>query len=77
MERGWRWCKHNRMLAGLMVSSGFLLIAVAVVSTLWAVVSEEAKRSAEASRQEVESAALRFRYGGGDGRMETERHFAY
>jgi hypothetical protein len=36
-ERAWRWCRRNPLSAALAASTALLLIAVAVVSTVFAV----------------------------------------
>jgi WD40 repeat protein/serine/threonine protein kinase len=60
MERVWRWCRRNRLVATLFASVATLLTAVAIVSIVAAVnlrraahVSEDLRVKAEDSRQEA------------------------
>jgi eukaryotic-like serine/threonine-protein kinase len=61
LERGWRWCRRNRLAASLCVAIGVALVAASVVSVLFAIHSERARRDisyeqAETARERDEKA---------------------
>jgi hypothetical protein len=65
LERGWRWCRRNPVLAGSLGATAAALVAVAVISAVSAVKQAEAR--IESSRQLKESnrrlAALNYERG--------------
>jgi len=50
LERGWRWCRRNPVVAGLVGAVGLLLVLVAVVASIGFV--QQAVQRAEAKRQQ-------------------------
>src|SRR5262249_15521713 len=53
LERAWRWCRRNPVVAGLLVLVGLLLVAGTTVSTLFAVAAAEKAEDAEASARKA------------------------
>lgn len=59
VERGWRWCQRNPVVAGLLTATAIILIAATGVSGYFAVVAEERAQFAtqETSRANDQAAA--------------------
>jgi WD40 repeat protein len=46
-EKAWRWCRRNRVQAGLLATAASLLIGLAVVSVAWGLAQQEKARWAD------------------------------
>ncbi|HEX3148882.1 MAG TPA: protein kinase [Gemmataceae bacterium] len=57
IERAWRWCRRNPLVANLMVAVAVLLIAGTAVSTYFAIHAAFARDRADAKAQEAEDNA--------------------
>src|SRR5262249_53892428 len=49
VERTWRWCRRNPVVAGSLGATAVALVAVAILSTIFAVKQTEARRQADLS----------------------------
>jgi WD40 repeat protein/tRNA A-37 threonylcarbamoyl transferase component Bud32 len=58
VERGWRWCRRNPLVAGSVLTVFLSLLAAAVVSLLFALRAEDARQDAEDARQVEAARAL-------------------
>src|SRR5262249_54456981 len=62
VERGWRWCRRNPVVAGLLGAvAATLLLGVAVASSLAVVARHQAQQAEHARQQEAERATSEAR----------------
>jgi hypothetical protein len=61
LERAWRWCRRNHVVAGLLTLVALLLVAGTSVSTLLAVVAAEHARVADVKAKDAEESARKAR----------------
>jgi WD40 repeat protein/Tfp pilus assembly protein PilF len=78
VERAWRWCRRNPVVAGLLASVGLLIVAIAIVSSVSAArLGVEARRAQGAESKALQrlfrASFLQAKASRGSGRM-GQRH---
>jgi serine/threonine protein kinase len=61
LERGWRWCRRNPVVAGLLAGIGFILLMGTLISSYFAIQADAATRAAKLALHEKEASDQRAR----------------